>query len=362
MRDEDTLIGRITRAVPSEIGRGRKSYGLVLGIGDDAAILSSGPDEEWIVSCDAFMEGVHFIADVHPAESVGYKALVRAASDLVAMGAEPRLFLLMLALPQTRLGRWLDEFLGGMRRAAKYLDVRLAGGDTTRSATVSISIVILGRISDNRSAGRAQRRGGRSAGRGTTALTRSGGRAGDRIYVSGTLGRALVGLELVRRQAAGGVEKRKTAAPLTAALQAHLYPQLRVKLGCWLARNRVASAAMDVSDGLSSDLARLCRASGVGAKLWADRIPVVSPSARLLEVLPGTYDPLRAALDGGDDYELLFTVRRRNEQRLRSAPDSGELTCIGKLTSDRRIVLVGADGCAKPLKPRGWDPFRRQSG
>lgn len=337
-------------------GRVRGSCGLVLGIGDDAAILDCHTGQPWVISCDAFIEGVHFLRDIHPPDSVGYKALVRAASDLVAMGAAPRLFLLTLALPQARTRSWLDEFLRGMRRAAQYLDMRLAGGDTTTSTKVSISITVLGQIESADRAGRGDARNVRDERGRAQPLTRSGGRPGDKIYVSGTLGRAQSGLELIRREkkTAG-----KTAKCVQDALQPHLYPRLRVELGRWLARNRVASAMMDLSDGLSSDLTRLCGASGVGAKLYEERIPAASPSLNVLKLLPRRFHPLAAALHGGDDYELLFTVRAANEKRLRGAPDFSELACIGELTRDRHIMLVGADGKAMPLRPAGWDPFRK---
>lgn len=359
MRDEDQLIQRIARAVPSVTGQTRDSYGIVLGIGDDAAILGSRRGQEWVMSCDAFIEGVHFLGDIHPADSVGYKALVRAASDLVAMGAAPQLFLMTLALAESRTGRWLDQFLKGMRRAARYLDMRLAGGDTTTSPTVSISITVLGQIDSGGRTGRGHAGILRAAGGGAQALTRSGGRPADRIYVSGMLGRAQIGLELIRR---GTKASRKPGAvkngqdPL---LRAHLYPRLRVGLGRWLSRNRVASAMMDLSDGLSSDLTRLCGASGVGAKLYAARIPAVSVSSEALKALPRGFDLQNAALHGGDDYELLFTVPAGNEKRLRAAPDFSELTCIGELTRNRHVVLVGAEGRARPLESAGWDPFRK---
>lgn len=357
MRDEDSLIRTIARAVPSVTGRSRGSSGLVLGIGDDGAILDSRPGQQWVISCDAFIEGVHFLVEVHPPDSAGYKALVRAASDLVAMGATPRLFLLTLALPQTRTGPWLDEFLRGMRRAARYLDMRLAGGDTTASRTISISITVLGEIEagrrpDKRHAGRVPDGQG-----GAQPLTRSGGHPGDRIYVSGTLGLAQIGLELIRRGRRASKRPNATKS-VQDALRVHLYPRLRVELGRWLSRNRVASAMMDLSDGLSTDLARLCRASGVGAKLYAARIPVVSPSADVLKLLPRRSNLLNAALHGGDDYELLFTVPATNEKRLRGAPDSRRLACIGELTRERRIVLLEGNGNPMPLESCGWDPFR----
>ena len=145
MSGEDQLIDRIARAIAS--GKGALGRGnLRLGIGDDAAVLAAGAGTEWALSCDAFLEGVHFLADAHPADSVGFKSLARATNDLAAMGAQPRLFLLTLALPVGRTGKWLDEFLRGMGRAARQFGVRIAGGDTTKSASISISITVLGEI------------------------------------------------------------------------------------------------------------------------------------------------------------------------------------------------------------------------
>src|ERR1700751_2871997 len=241
MHKEDQLVERIGRKVPSTIGR-RASGAVRLGVGDDSAIFSPDGRNDWVLSCDAFLEGVHFLAKDHPPDSVGYKSLVRAASDLVAMGASPRYFLMTLALPASRIDTWLDAFLAGMARAARYLGMRLIGGDTTKSSFVSISITVFGEVSRGR------------------ALTRSGARPGDLIYVSGKLGRAQLGLELVRR---GHARDRR----LRALTQPHLYPKIRVEFGYWLARHCAASSAMDLSDGLSTDLVRLCTASQVGAKI-----------------------------------------------------------------------------------------------
>jgi thiamine-monophosphate kinase len=328
---ENQLIQRIARAIPSRsAGQGKSS--LRLGIGDDAAIVAPGRNTEWVLSCDAFLEGVHFLGDRHPPDSVGYKSLARATSDLAAMGATPRLFLLTLALPARRTGAWLDGFLRGMGRAARSLRICLAGGDTTKARSVSISITVLGEIP----AGRAVRR--------------SGARPGDVIYVSGTLGRAELGLHLIRT----GLGRERRFRHL---LRPHLYPQIRLEMGAWLAQRRTASAMMDLSDGLSSDLARLCAASGVGARLHADRIPRISP--RLAGPLATLrLDPLQLALHGGDDYELLFTVSPRRVKSLRNAPGFRRLTAIGEITRGKRIILVAPNGSAAPLAPRGWDPFR----
>jgi thiamine-monophosphate kinase len=355
---EDELIHRIARIVPSQIGHGKGA--LPLGIGDDAAILSGGQRLKWAVSCDAFVERIHFLARVHPPDSVGYKALARAASDLAAMGAKPRFFLLTLALPASRTGRWLDAFLRGMARAARLLEMRLIGGDTTTGRSVTAGLTVFGQVEE----------GG--------AVARSGARPGNLIYVSGKLGRAQLGLELAlacggnrstsgakaRDEGVGRMSKPKLRPPRNASLyrkllRPHLYPRIRVELGLWLARNRIASAMIDLSDGLSTDLARLCDASGVGARLSADRIPVVALPRSIARLLPEpTHDALQMAFYGGDDYELLFALSRRNQKKLRKAPSFAELSCIGEITRNRGVVIVDSDGRAKPLKAGGWDPFR----
>ncbi|MFY9732504.1 MAG: thiamine-phosphate kinase [Candidatus Acidiferrales bacterium] len=335
MHKEDQLVDKIARAVPSILGYGAPGA-LRLGIGDDSAILSPGSRNDWVLSCDAFLEGVHFLAKAHPPDSVGYKSLVRAASDLVAMGASPQYFLMTLALPAFRIGTWLDAFLAGMARAARYLGMRLIGGDTTKSGSVSISITVLGEVPRGR------------------ALTRSGARPGDLIYVTGKLGRAQLGLELVRAKLA-----RRSG--LRDVLRQHLYPRIPVKLGEWLARSQTATAMMDISDGLSTDLTRLGTASRVGARIEAQRVPCVSIPAGLLRgARKLKLNPLQMALHGGDDYGLLITVPRRRANRLQGAPDFSSLTCIGEITTSRRILLINDDGSATPLEAHGWDPFGRK--
>jgi thiamine-monophosphate kinase len=343
MEAEDQLIGRIAKSVRSALGRGhlatRNGLRVKLGIGDDAAILSPTGGSDWIFTCDAFIEGVHFLRDLHPAGSVGFKSLARATSDIAAMGGLPRAFLLTLALPDALTGRWLDLFLAGMKRATRTLDLRLIGGDTTKSPRVFISITVLGEAPRGRW------------------VPRSGARVGDVIYVSGRLGRAQLGLELVRRRLAAS--KRNEPA-MRSALHQHLYPEIRIELGAWLAQKRIASAMMDISDGLSTDLPRLCLASGVGAHIDSRRIPCVEIPKRLASKLRGIrLDALQLALDGGEDYELLFTVPRRNVAKLRGAPGFSQLAAIGEITRERKILLVDSAGRARPLKSLGWDPFRK---
>lgn len=335
MNNEEQVIKKVTRAMSGGKGDGvpasLKSL-LRLGTGDDAAIVVPRQGKEWVWSCDAFLEGVHFLAEVQPADAVGWKGLVRAASDLAAMGATPRLFLLTLALPSAKTGRWLNEFARGMGRAARILGMRLAGGDTTASESVVISITVLGEADLRKE------------------VRRSGARAGDIIYVSGRLGRAELGLRLLRDRLRG----RRRSAPL---IRPHFYPPIRIELGRWLAAHGFPSAMMDISDGLSTDLARLVAASGVGARIWSDRVPCVAVPRELAG--RAGFDPLELALHGGDDYELLFTVPRRKERQLGRAPDGVKLTAIGEITRHRRIVLVGEHRRESILKAEGWDSFRK---
>ncbi len=324
---EGALVGRIERGA----WRG-KTAGLRLGMGDDAALFAPKNGYQTILTCDWFLEGVHFLQGKHPADAVGWKCLARAVSDIAAMGGVPRCFLLGLALPATRTGRWLDEFLGGLRRAATRFSCALAGGDTTRSERILVHITVVGEV----------RRG--------RAVLRSGARPGDVIFVSGRLGEAEIGLNLLRR----GKSRGKRNDPL---LRKHLYPEARLALGNWLAKNRLATAMMDLSDGLSTDLARLCAASGTGARIDPAKIPLSRARGAVRKL---RLDPMRLALHGGDDYELLFAVRKSRGRRIPRSFRGLPITAIGEITAQREVVLVGEDGRTSPLQRRGWDPFSRK--
>ncbi len=336
MNKESKLVARITEAVRSA-GVRAASTGLRLGIGDDAALLAPRRGFDVVVSSDFFTEGAHFIAGVHPPESVGYKSLIRAVSDLSAMGAEPGYFLLNLALPSEKTGAWLGGYVEGLGRAARNARILLIGGDLASSERVSIAITVIG-----------------YAKAGQTML-RSGARPGDLIYVSGRLGAARLGLEILRKRSGGVAGARRLLAP-------HLYPPLRLELGAWIAHERIASAMMDVSDGLSIDLARMCEASGVGAAIEAERIPCAAVSSawmKRLRLPPSA--PLEFALHGGDDYELLMTVPPHRAHKIRRVPGRIQLTCIGKVTRERRLIIVDGGGRSKPLQVKGWDHFSRHT-
>jgi thiamine-monophosphate kinase len=334
---EDDVLERIRRVLAGRLhkrsGGLRSAAGsrfLSLGIGDDAALISGTPGYEAVLTCDWFLEGTHFLRNQHPPDAVGWKCLARAVSDIAAMGAAPRCFLLSLALPRELTSSWLDDFLGGLGRAATQFGCSLAGGDTTERREVLINVTVVGEV----------RRG--------QEVRRSGARPGDLIYVSGRLGEAELGLQLLR-------ERKRGLTMQEPRLRKHLYPEPRLELGRWLSEKRMASAMMDLSDGLSSDLRRLCEASKVGALIRSDNLPTVSIAkvGRQRGV-----DPIRLALHGGDDYELLFTVSKSKATRLPHSVCGVTITRIGEITRAHDVVVADGDGHSRVLKPRGWDPFR----
>jgi thiamine-monophosphate kinase len=321
---ERSLIAEIRRAA-----RSRHSE-IPVGIGDDCAVLRPRPNHELLVTTDFSLEGIHFRRDWHSPESAGHRCLARGLSDIAAMGGEPRCFLLSLALPSSHSGKWMTDFLRGLVSASRKLKCPLAGGDTTRSDRVLININVVGELGRGR------------------AVQRSGARPGDRIFVSGRLGEAELGLRLARQLQKNGGGHRNSL------LQQHLYPEARVELGKWLAERKLATAMMDLSDGLSSDLARLCGASKTGAQIELDRVPMAAGkfSRRF------TYkDRVRAALHGGDDYELLFCVANRDLRHIPNTFRGVKLTEIGRITKGRAMELADSSRGTVPLRPLGWDPF-----
>jgi thiamine-monophosphate kinase len=325
---EAAVLERIERIATRS---GVRSSGVHLAIGDDAALFKGTNGFEQIFTCDWFLEGSHFLRHMHPPDAVGWKCLARAVSDVAAMGGMPRCFLLSLALPASHTGLWLDQFLGGLRRAANRFGCVLGGGDTTRRKDILINVTVIGEVKTG------------------AAVLRSGARPGDILFTSGRLGEAERGLRLLR-------SGKRRADRRDADLRKHLYPEPRLALGSWLAEKRLASAMMDLSDGLSADLPRLCAASGVGARLEVTKLPVlrVPTSARKRDD-----DPMEMALHGGDDYELLFTVPRRNSKRVPQSFRGIPITAIGEITKERSLLLIDATGREAPIPNRGWDPFRR---
>jgi thiamine-monophosphate kinase len=327
MASEHELIERVRRRLPIA------GDGLRAGIGDDAAVLRLGGGAEWVVTTDAFLENVHFLRTVHPPKAVGYKALARATSDVAAMGARARFFFLTLGLPDACTGAWFDDFLDGLGRAARRFGLILAGGDTTKYPAVIASLTVLGQVDRGK------------------AILRSGAKPGDLLCVSGTLGEAELGLRLVQRK----LYKQKR---WTRLLKKQYYPEPRLALGEWLASRQYATSMIDTSDGVSTDLGHICKASGVGAVVWAEKVPVVRVPAELRRL---GFDPLDMALNGGEDYELLFTVPKEFSSRLPRKIAGVPVTVIGEITRQKKVMLLGPHGIRTPLQPKGWDPFRKKN-
>jgi len=312
------------------------STGVRLGIGDDCALLRVAADEELAVTTDLSIAGRHFRLDWHPPQAVGHRALARGLSDLAAMGARPVAAFLSLALPKELIkgkGRerpWVDGFLEGLLKLAAAHKTPLAGGDLAESPVAVADIVLVGAV----------RRG--------KALLRSGARVGDLLYVTGALGGSANGLMLLEKQAAArpGSNPPRIPRKLQAELASHLHPQPRIQQGLALVRRRLATAALDLSDGLSTDLAHLCEESSVAAEVDAEALPI-SPGATLAQ-----------ALNGGEDYELLFTASVST--RIPRVLAGVRITKIGRIVKARAgkplIHLLTEEG-AQPLEARGWEHF-----
>jgi thiamine-monophosphate kinase len=330
---ELTLIERIR----SGWGGTAPGRGVALGIGDDCAILRPPQGHEILVTTDFTLEGRHFRRDWHPAQSVGHRALARGLSDLAAMGARPLAAFLSFALPPetlaTHAGRlWVERFFTGLRDLAERAGAPLAGGDTSESPCnlILADIVLVG----SAPAGRA--------------LRRSGGKAGDLLYVTGALGGAPAELETIALHPPKPASQPNKTNP---SPHPQLYPEPRLAVGQALLRRRLATAAIDLSDGLSTDLAHLCRESGVGAEIDAATLPIHSLASK-----SGPQRALDLALNGGEDYELLFasppTVKM--PRSLAGIP----ITRIGRLVPGGAISLVGPNGVRSALKPGGWEHLR----
>ena len=316
---EFDLIRRLQEIV--DIPEAHGQAGCVLGIGDDAAVLDVPAGHQLVVCTDTLVEGVHFPSDTDP-HAVGYKSLAVNLSDLAAMGAEPAWFLLSLALPGHDPS-WVDSFAQGLAQLARKTRVVLAGGDTTRG-DLCITVTAAGRV---------------PAG---TALTRGGARPGDRVFVSGEPGLAAFALQQLK----SGDEAEKES------LRALEYPEPRLALGSAL--RDVATACIDLSDGLAADLGHILERSGAGAVLELGRLPEPACLAALSE-----HDRWDLQLAGGDDYELCFTAppAAANLIGRKSAELGLPLTDIGEITQTPGLVLQRPDGGLFSTGEAGYQHF-----
>jgi thiamine-monophosphate kinase len=310
---------------------------LLVGIGDDAAVVMPARGRLEVLTVDALVEGVHFDRALMPPDAIGHRALAVNLSDLAAMGAEPRLALLSLGLPADLSCGEFDGIVGGLAALAARHRIHVVGGNLTRSpGPLLIDVTATGTTRPRR------------------VLTRAGARPGDEIYVTGTLGAAAAGLEMLRRRAGTDPPSPRCVARLC-------YPRPRLRVGMLLGRSRAATACLDLSDGLADGAHQIARASAVGIEIDAAALPI-DPEARAWSCAAGR-DPVVDALTGGDDYELLFTCRPKARRRLRAAmlSEGPGLTRIGVCTGSPGVVLLrdgGQDASTEPM-PSGYGHFRQ---
>lgn len=306
----------------------QKSPRVLLGIGDDAAVLGVG-GKKVLATTDMMLEGVHFdLAFTTPAQ-LGFKLVSVNASDIYAMGGRPLFALLGMAAPGDTEGPFVEALLGGVAEALRLYGMRLVGGDLSASVEkIALSATVLGDVK--------------------RPVTRSGARAGHKIYVTGSLGESACGLRLLQRRGRRVDFERPFHAPLPwdvmhPLFRRHLMPVARKPR----ALAEAASSMIDVSDGLFVDLGRLCKESGVGARLRVADIPISAPMKRAAAFLD--LDPLMLAASGGEDYELLFTAPPG--KKIRGAAYIGEITRSG-------LSVVHQDGREAPFKPEGYLHWR----
>jgi len=310
---------------------------VIRGIGDDAAVISASPKQWWHVTTDLLVEGVHFNLGTASPEAVGYRAAMANLSDLAAMGATPRYLLTSIAIPRRCSAAHVDQLYGGLMKACRPHRVSLIGGDTSASrGGLFLSLTLIGTT------------------RRRQALLRSGARIGDALYVTGTLGDSLAGLQILTRQSSTRVAKPHQRF----LIHRHLRPTARVSEGQWLNRARRASAAIDLSDGLSGDVRHLCEESRVGADIELDAIPI-SPSCRAY-AKSSRQDPTQLALSGGEDYELLFTVSAQHQPAVEhQAKKAGyRITRIGVIRPRRSGLRIQSQaGEWRPLPLTSYEHF-----
>jgi thiamine-monophosphate kinase len=320
---EKKLIRQIRRSA-------RGGGSVVTGIGDDCAVLRVPPGHELLVTTDFTLEEVHFRREWHRPEQVGRRCLTRGLSDIAAMGGEPRAAFLSLAVPGDVSQKWVDGFLKGLLDLAEEFKLPLAGGDTAESAGgggIQADIVVVGSVPKGK------------------AVLRSGAKAGEGIYVTGELGGSAAALARLAEAKPMGAEQFRHFSRHFRRLGV---PQARVAVGLWLRQHKVATAMIDLSDGLSTDLDHICQESHVGAEIEAAAIPRAQVGLGKKRVA------LELALHGGDDYELLFTSAAAVPNEVAGV----RVTRIGHTTLSAGMRLIRPDGEKHPFQAGGWEHFK----
>jgi thiamine-monophosphate kinase len=328
--NETEIISRIKR-------RSRINDQVLVGIGDDAAVIKMTGDSDLIACCDLLVEGIHFRTEWTPPRLLGRKALAVNLSDVAAMGAQPKFAMISIALPHKYSSEFIDEVFAGISDLADASGVAIIGGDTSGSVhSLFIDISVIGECYSGR------------------AVTRSGAEVGNKIYVSGSLGASALGLSFL--EAGFRLSDVKDLGDTgRQALLKHLAPEPKLRLGRALGEAGLATAMIDISDGLSTDLSHILEESSVGATIHASELPIDDCVLSATAAVPAV-DPTTLALNGGEEYELLFTVRPQDQDGLTFlAKTLGEkLTAIGEIIPERELRLE-REGIVETVQPRGFE-------
>jgi len=327
------LIRRISEGIAYTEGD------VVVGIGDDAAVVRTGGEKYLVATCDILVEGVHFLREGISPHQLGRKAVAINVSDIASMGGIPKHAWVSLALPSDTAVEYVDALYEGMKEETGRFGVNIVGGNMAHMPDrLMVDTFILGEVEPD------------------LLLLRSGARPGDLILVTGELGDSAAGLTLLLDPAVSCEE-----AYAKKAMEAHFTPTPRLEEGRAIAQSRAATAMIDLSDGLASDITRISEASDVGARIWAAEIPISAATRRIAEL--AHKDPLELAIFGGEDYELLFTAPPERAEELAAAVEretGTPVSIVGEIvpaSEGRRLVLE--DGRVVPLEAMGWDHFRR---
>lgn len=343
--DEFDFIERLRQEASSR----KHSPRIINGIGDDGSVIRQSANRDLIVTTDLLVEEIDFYANATPARLLGHKALAVSLSDIAAMGARPRWSFLSFGLPRERWETdFKNEFMEGYFALADHFGVTLAGGDVSESTMgIVIDSIVLGEVDTG------------------AAITRSGARSGDQIYITGNLGGAAAGLKLIELGAqvsearpvgtATDSSDRSDEDAVQSLILRQICPQPRAGWGIVLGEQRLATSMIDLSDGLSSDLHHLCKESNVGAVIDAAAIPLDQDVKRLCG--RRALDPLALALHGGEDFELLFTVAPENISRLPKNVDGVPISRIGEVTNAPGSIRLLEQNREWDLRPGGYQHF-----
>jgi len=329
MPRESEIIARLKSRAPA-------GDDVLVGIGDDAAVIKGQGGKDLIVCCDLMVEGVHFRTEWTPPGTLGRKALAVTLSDIAAMGGVPKFALVSIALPRDCSSGFIDELFGGLFELAGASGVSIIGGDTSSSRdSLFIDVSVIGECGSG------------------TAITRRGAKIGDTVYVSGSLGASALGLSLL--EDGFRINDSKSSDARRKAVLKHLAHEPQLKLGRALGEARLASAMIDISDGLSTDLWHILDESDCGAVINAAAIPIAECVRSIAAAAPGI-DALRLAVDGGEEYELLFTARPDDRRRIDelSIVCGVEVNAVGEIVGSRRLQLESG-GSLEMLQPAGYE-------